>query len=114
MTRPTQSLRCDEDVGTAHGCHEEGGQERDPIVFVCLCQIDGQCPQGEDGQCLVGPGKVSPNHVESGLVLLAVQQEGNGSDEEGQADHQAFGNASLFQVQEVCHNQTSRPESCIA
>ena len=67
--------------------HEIKGRLRVHIVHVIITsfllayQIDRNGPQRKDGQSLIGPGKITPNHIKSILVPQAVKQQANGYQE---------------------------------
>ena len=83
-------------------CHEQGGNQCDDVRLVRSCQIHGQHPQGEDGECLVGPTEPVPYHAESVRVAHLPYKQCDGAGKHGDADIESVAYGMLCQLQEVC------------
>lgn len=77
-----ESFGSDADVGGADQGHEKGGEQSDVEVFPVAHQIDGDCPKGEDGECLIAPRKVTPDNLKPFRVAEAVDEYTNGKQEQ--------------------------------
>ena len=73
-----ESFWSDADIGRADQGHEKGGEQSDVEVFAMAHQIHGDCPKGEDGECLVAPGKVTPDNLKAFCVVEAVNEHTDG------------------------------------
>ena len=60
-----------------------------------MCQIDGDGPEGEDGQCLVGPTEVVPYLIETIDIGDIIPQHQYGDNKQRNTDKQTMGNAFL-------------------
>ena len=71
-----QCLRRCREEGSTHHRHEHGRNQGDDVGFMVMCQIDGNHPQREDRQRLVGPTEVLPQHVKAvGILHLPDEQQ---------------------------------------
>ena len=108
-----QAFGSDTYIGRANQRHHQGRKQSDVIVLLFTQQINGDCPQGEDGQSLVAPGEVSPDNLEAFGIAQAIHQHTDGEQEERDADEQTLGNGTLVDVQEIGCYETGRTESRI-
>ena len=76
-----ESFWSDADIGGADQGHEKGGEQSEVEVFAVTHQIHGDCPKGEDGECLVAPRKVTPDNLKAFRVAEAVDEYTNGKQE---------------------------------
>ena len=106
-----QSFGCDKYVTDADYGHEDSRYSRDePSVGITFIPIEpyGSCPQGEAGECLVGPGEVTPYYLE------VYEDHAEDAQEERYSYHQALGYGSLVEVEEVGYYQSCGAQSRIA
>ena len=114
--RQSEAFWSHTNISGANGCHKHGGDERDieDLPAFGTHQIDRHRPQGEDGQGLVGPSEVTPNHVKALGIAQAIEQQAYRRQKHRHADIQAFADGLLLQPQEICHNEAGRTESRVA
>ena len=93
-----KTLGGDTDIGGADQGHEQGGEQSDVEVFAMTHQIDGDCPKGEDGECLVAPRKVTPDNLKAFRVAEAVNEHTDSEQEQRNTYQQALANGCLVDV----------------
>ena len=81
------------------------------MPFLFTYQIDGNRPKRKDGKRLIGPCKVTPNHVKTLFVAQTVEQQTDSSEKHRNTYIQTTTHGFLFHSEEVCHNKAGRAES---
>ena len=97
--------------GRADHCHEQGGNERHGKGLAFERQIDGNHPQREYGEGLVGPSEILPDDIETIGILNLPHQQGNAHQKQRNTDQETAAHGLLRQMQIVGYDETAGTES---
>ena len=100
----------DADVGAADGRHEKRRQQGNEVseAFAFACQEDGDGPKRENGQGLIGPGKVAPDNFETVGIGQTEDEQAHGNEADRKGDEQAFAHFLLIDVEKVGQDEAAR------
>ena len=107
------SLRHSEERCTYTG-HEQSRYECDDIGLLFACKINGDAPQCEYRQRLVGPSEVLPYRVEAVGIADLPDKQGERRYEQRNADVQTVCLWELVDLQSLRNDESCRAESRVA
>ena len=108
-TELTKSLGSDADIGRADRSHEKGRYQRKPEIpgfTLALGQPNGEGPQGNGGQRLIGPGKVAPDDLKALRIAQTEDEQRNGDEKKWHAKQQPLADGTLRDVEEIGQDET--------
>ncbi len=105
--------RRDEEECGADGRHENSGDEGDEEWLLLLYHVDGDGPQGVDGEGLIGPAEPLPDGVEAVWVLHLPDEEADGGGKHWYGDEEAPVDALLVEVDGVGDDEPCAAEGSV-